>query len=432
MRIDRSKQLFLEAKQHLPGGVNSPVRSFRAVGGQPLFITRGLGSHVQDVDGNDYIDYVLSWGPLIVGHAHPRVVEALQRAVERGTSYGAPTELETELARLVKSAFPSVKLIRMVNSGTEATMSAIRVARGHTGRDKIVKFAGCYHGAHDALLVKAGSGALTLGVPDSPGVPAAIVANTLTVPFNDLEAVRRAFREFGEDIAAVILEPVVGNMGFVRPKDGFLAGLRQITREYGSVLIFDEVMTGFRISVGGAQGYYGVEPDLTTFGKVIGGGLPVGAYGGSQEIMERVAPAGPVYQAGTLSGNPLAMTAGIQTLKLLSAPGTYEWLAALTQRLVGGLREIIGELGEGWQVDGLGSMFGLFFTDRPVTDYESALTADTKKFGVYFQRMLEQGIYLAPSQFEAGFLSTVHSGQDIDRTLIAARVALKAAQAATA
>lgn len=427
-KVDRSVELFTEAKQHIPGGVNSPVRSFRAVGGQPVFIERGQGARIYDVDGNSYLDYVLSWGPLVLGHTHPTVVEAIKAVAERGTSFGAPTERETELAKLVKAAYPSMDLVRFVNSGTEATMSAIRVARAYTKRDKVIKFNGCYHGHNDGLLVKAGSGALTFGVPDSPGVPNDIAGYTLSLPFNSPEALEEVFHRFGEQIAAVILEPVVGNMGLVMPKDGYLRGLRRLTEKYGTVLIFDEVMTGFRVAYGGAQARFGITPDLTCLGKVIGGGLPVGAYGGKGQIMELIAPAGPVYQAGTLSGNPLAIAAGIATLKQISKPGVYDELEKKTGRLVQGLRRAAASAGRGWQAAGIGSMFGLYFTEEPVVDFETAVKSDTKRFGAYFRRMLELGVYLAPSQFEAGFLSIVHTDDDIDHTVEAAHEAMKAAE----
>ncbi len=427
-KIERSVELFAEAKKHIPGGVNSPVRSFRAVGGQPLYIERGAGARMVDADGNYYIDYVLSWGPLILGHAHPAVVEALRAVAELGTSFGAPTGRETELAKLVQNAYPSMQLIRFVNSGTEATMSAIRVARAFTKRDKVIKFNGCYHGHNDGLLVKAGSGALTFGVPDSPGVPSDIAGHTLTIPYNSLEALEEVFGRVGEQIACVILEPVVGNMGLVLPKDGYLKGLRRLTEKYGTVLIFDEVMTGFRVAYGGAQARYGITPDLTCLGKVIGGGLPVGAYGGKREIMELIAPSGPVYQAGTLSGNPLAMAAGLVTLKLISQPGVYQELERKTQRLVDGLRRASSSAGRQWQAAGIGSMFGLYFTEEPVVDFDTALKSDTRRFGTYFRKMLELGVYLAPSQFEAGFLSLAHSDEDIDRTVEAAHEAMKAAE----
>lgn len=421
----KSKAAFERAKRVIPGGVNSPVRAFRSVGRDPVFIERASGAHMWDIDGNEYIDYVGSWGPLILGHAHPEVIAAIGKAAERGTSYGAPTELETELAEVVLKAFPSMQMVRMVNSGTEATMSALRLARGVTGRSKIVKFEGCYHGHADQLLIKAGSGALTLGVPTSPGVPAAIAATTLSASYNDLNALRDIFELYGEDIAAVILEPVAGNMGVVLPEPGFLEGLRAITREYGALLIFDEVMTGFRVSYGGAQAYYGIDPDLTCLGKIIGGGLPVGAYGGKRRFMEHIAPSGPVYQAGTLSGNPLAMTAGLTTLRSLQKPGVYEELTAKTQHLAQGLEGLAKEAGLPVWVNTAGAMFSVFFTETHVKDYVSACTSDVERFASYFRGMLERGVYLAPSQYEAVFLSTAHTREDIDKTLEEARQVLK-------
>jgi glutamate-1-semialdehyde 2,1-aminomutase len=419
VRRDTSERLFTEALELLPGGVSSPVRAFRAVGGSPLFVERGEGPYLVDVDGNRYLDYVLSWGPLVLGHAHPRVVAALERVLRDGTSFGAPSSLELELARLVRDAMPSVELVRFVNSGTEATMSALRLARAFTGRAKVVKFAGCYHGHADLLLVQAGSGVATLGLPDSPGVTSGAVADTLTAPYNDLDAVERLFAGH-EDVAAVIVEPVAGNMGLVLPGEGFLQGLRNLTRAHGALLVFDEVMTGFRVHPGGAQARYAVTPDLTTLGKVIGGGLPVGAYGGRRDVMELVAPAGPVYQAGTLSGNPLAMTAGIETLRALAEPGVWESLERATTRLADGL----ASSGTSVQVSSVGSMFGLFFADLPVRSWEEARTADTERFAAFHRAMLERGVYLAPSQFEAGFVSTVHGDEEIDATVDAALAAL--------
>jgi glutamate-1-semialdehyde 2,1-aminomutase len=420
-----SKSLFRKASAVIPGGVNSPVRAFKAVGGNPLFIDKAKGSRIYDVDGNSYIDYVLSWGPMILGHAYPRVVNALKKAAEKGTSYGAPTALEIELAELVLKIYPSMDKIRLVNSGTEATMSAIRVARGFTGRDKIIKFEGCYHGHADGLLVKAGSGAATFGLPDSPGVPKSYARNTLTLPFNDVAAFKNLVEKEGKNIACVIVEPVVGNIGCVLPKPGFLETLRRLTRKHGIVLIFDEVMTGFRVSFGGAQASYGIKPDMTCLGKVIGGGLPVGAYGGRKEIMSMVSPEGPVYQAGTLSGNPLAMTAGIETIKELSRPGIYKALEGKSAMLEKGLKDAAKKAGVSTRFYRAGSMFCTYFTDVDVTDYATAKKADTLKFSRFFSEMLEQGVNLAPSQFEAGFMSLAHSEKDIEATVKAAYVSLK-------
>lgn len=421
----RSRKLFEEAKKHMPGGVNSPVRAFRSVGGDPLFIKKARGSKLYDADGKAYIDYVLSWGPMILGHAHPKVTAALKKALSDGTSFGAPTELETTLAKMVKKAFPSVEMLRMVSSGTEATMAAIRAARGFTGRDGVLKFDGCYHGHADSLLVKAGSGVATFGLPDSPGVPAGLARQTLTVAYNDLAAVREVASREGERIACIIVEPVAGNMGCVPPEPGFLPGLRQVCDRYGIVLILDEVMTGFRVAFGGAQQLYGVKPDLTCLGKVIGGGLPVGCYGGKREIMEKIAPVGPIYQAGTLSGNPIAMTAGIETLKLLSKPGVYKALEKTSAKLDQGLSAAAREAGIPVTLNRVGSMFTVFFTDQPVRDFASAKTSDTARFGRFFRSMLDQGVNLAPSQFEAAFVSLAHTAADVTRTVEAARKALR-------
>ena len=416
-----SEELFARAVELMPGGVNSPVRAFRGVGGTPRFIAEAKGATLTDVDGRTYIDYVGSWGPMILGHADEQVVEALREALGRGTSYGAPTRLEIEMAEEIVDAVPSVEMVRMVNSGTEATMSALRLARGVTGRDKIVKFEGCYHGHGDSLLVKAGSGVATLGLPDSPGVPAEVARHTITAPFNDESALAAVFEEHGEQIAAVIIEPVVGNMGCVPPREGYLQFVRDVTRRHGALLIFDEVMTGFRLARGGAQELYSVSPDITTLGKIIGGGLPVGAYGASREIMNAVAPAGPVYQAGTLSGNPLAMTAGLATLRRLRDASLYERLERAGQILCEGMAGAARDAGFKTVTNRVGSMFTMFFTDEPVTDWTSAARSDRERFGKFFHAMLDEGVYLAPSQFEAGFISAAHTDELLARTVEAAR-----------
>ena len=419
--MTRSEHLFAEAQHYIPGGVNSPVRAFRGVGGTPLFFRRGAGAYLYDEDDRCYIDYVGSWGPMIAGHAHPAVVRAVQEAAAHGLSFGAPTAIETVMARKIQELMPSMELTRMCNSGTEATMSAIRLARGFTSRNKIVKFEGCYHGHSDSLLVKAGSGALTLGVPTSPGVPAELAAHTVTLTYNDLDPVRQAFAAMGQDIASVIVEPVAGNMNCIPPAPGFLQGLRALCDQYGSVLIFDEVMTGFRVALGGAQALYGVKPDLTTLGKIIGGGMPVGAFGGRRAIMETLAPLGPIYQAGTLSGNPVAMAAGLATLELVSAPDFHAQLAARTRRLCDGLVAAAREAGIPLTANSVGGMFGLFFTGETVTTYAQAVACDVERFKAFFHGMLAEGVYLAPSAFEAGFLSAAHSEEDIKATVAATR-----------
>jgi len=420
---DTSTELFARAVELIPGGVNSPVRAFRGVGGTPRFIRAAQGATMTDVDGHIYIDYVGSWGPMILGHADPEVIAALHDALARGTSYGAPTELEIEMAEEIIDAVPSIEMVRMVNSGTEATMSAVRLARGVTGRTKLVKFEGCYHGHGDSMLVRAGSGVATLGLPDSPGVPPALAQETLTVPFNDPDALATVFDEHGASIAAVIIEPVVGNMGCVAPRAGYLQAVRDLTSRHGALFIFDEVMTGFRLARGGAQELYGVTPDITTLGKIIGGGLPVGAYGASRDIMRHVAPAGPVYQAGTLSGNPLAMTAGLATLRRLRDPKVYEQLERAGARLTAGLAEAAREAGIATVTNRVGSMWTTFFTSEPVNDWTGANRSDRDLYGKFFHAMLEAGIYLAPSQFEAGFIGLAHTDELLDRTVAAARVA---------
>jgi glutamate-1-semialdehyde 2,1-aminomutase len=425
----RSSQWFTRALDVIPGGVNSPVRAFNAVGGEPFFVERAQGARILDVDGDEYLDYVLSWGPLILGHAHPAVMRAIADALARGTSFGAPTPPEVELAELVRDFFPSMQLLRFVNSGTEATMSAVRVARGFTGRDLLVQFDGCYHGHGDSFLVRAGSGVATLGLPNSPGVPAQLSHLTLSAPFNDLDAVAQIFHEFPDRVAAIIVEPVMGNAGFIPPVEGFLEGLRTLTREHGALLIFDEVMTGFRVAPGGAQERFGVEPDLTTLGKVIGGGLPVGAYGGRREIMEQVAPLGPIYQAGTLSGNPLAMAAGLAQLRILRDEDPYALLEERTTRLVSGLLENARSLGVPATGGNLGSMWGIFFVDGEVHDFAGARRCDLELFRRYFQGCLRRGIFFAPSALESGFLSTAHQDEDVDETIARAGEALRDALA---
>ena len=426
MNLNLSKSLaaFEEAKTLMPGGVNSPVRSFSNVNCNPPFISHALSSHIFDIDGNEYIDYVGSWGPMIVGHAHPRVVKALQEAATKGTSYGAPTGLESKLAKLVMKLYPSIEVIRMVNSGTEATMSALRLARGFTKREKIVKFIGCYHGHSDSLLVSAGSGLATFGVPSSPGVTQGTARDTIAIPFNDISAIEKVFTECGEEVAAVIVEPIAGNMGLVLPVEGFLQTLRDLTSKYGALLIFDEVMCGFRCALGGAQELYNIKPDLTCLGKIIGGGLPCAAYGGREDIMRQISPDGKVYQAGTLSGNPLAMTAGIETLNILIEDADFtKKITAQTSKLVSGLETKAAKLNVNIQTAQAGSMFGFFFSDKPVKNYDDAVTADQEKFKNYFIEMLEQGIYLAPSQFETSFISSAHTDEDIEITIAAAEIA---------
>ncbi|KON86860.1 glutamate-1-semialdehyde aminotransferase [Sporosarcina globispora] len=419
---EKSIKAFKEASELMPGGVNSPVRAFKSVNMDPIFMERGRGSKIYDIDGNEYIDYVLSWGPLILGHTNDRVVEAIKKVAEMGTSFGAPTEIENELAKLVIERVPSIEVVRMVSSGTEATMSALRLARGYTDRNKIMKFEGCYHGHGDSLLIKAGSGVATLGLPDSPGVPEGVAKNTITVPYNDLESVRYAFEQFGDDIAGVIVEPVAGNMGVVPPQPGFLEGLREITEQNGSLLIFDEVMTGFRVGYNCAQGYFGVTPDITCLGKVIGGGLPVGAYGGKAEIMKQIAPSGPIYQAGTLSGNPLAMTAGFETLSQLT-PDSYKEFERKADRLEEGLKAAAEKYDIPHTINRAGSMIGIFFTNEDVINYEKAKASNLEFFAEYYREMANQGVFLPPSQFEGLFLSTAHTDEDIDKTIQAAEKA---------
>ena len=422
--MSRSETLFANAQKHIPGGVNSPVRAFKSVGGTPLFFKHAVGAYVTDEDDKRYVDYVGSWGPMILGHSHPDVLDAVRKQLEHGLSYGAPTAMETEMADLVCSIVPSMEMVRMVSSGTEATMSAIRLARGFTGRDSIIKFEGCYHGHSDSLLVKAGSGALTLGVPSSPGVPAAFAKHTLTLPFNDIEAVKTMLADVGPEVACIIVEPVAGNMNCVPPAPGFLQGLREACDEHGVVLIFDEVMTGFRVALGGAQAYYGVKPDLSTFGKIIGGGMPVGCFGGKREIMSHIAPLGPVYQAGTLSGNPLAMAAGLTTLRLISRPGFHDELSAFTTRLLEGLQQRADAAGIPFVTTQAGGMFGLYFSDaKEIVTFQDVMTSDANRFKQFFHLMLEGGVYLAPSAFEAGFTSIAHGDAELQQTLDAAEKA---------
>ena len=417
MNLERSRKLFQEAEHYIPGGVNSPVRAFKAIGGTPPFIVKGEGSRIYDEDSNEFIDYVCSWGPLILGHSPTQIVDTLKREVERGTSFGAPTKLETTLAKMISVAVPSIEMIRFVNSGTEATMTALRLARAFTKRDKIIKFSGGYHGHADGLLVKGGSGLATLGLPDSPGVPTSYTQNTLVAPYNNAEAVAQLFQRYPEEIAAVILEPIAANMGVVPPQPDFLPSLRQLTSEFGALLIFDEVITGFRVAYGGAQALYGITPDLTCLGKIIGGGLPVGAYGGRREIMGMMAPTGPVYQAGTLSGNPLAMTAGIETLKILSQPGVYEQLEKTASRLEQGITEATSSINSGINISRVASLLTVFFTHEPVLDYESACRANTELFSKFFQQLLSERIYWPPSQFEAAFISLAHRDEEIKDTV---------------
>lgn len=421
MQINQSSSLFARAQLRIPGGVNSPVRAFKSVRSTPLFIREGKGSHITDVDGNDYIDYIGSWGPLILGHCHPEVIAAIEETLHRGASFGTPTEGEVHLAEMICTAVNSVEMVRLTNSGTEASMAAIRVARGYTGRDKIIKFEGCYHGSVDSLLVKAGSGVMTLGLPDSPGVPASFVEHTLLADFNNLESVTDLFDEYGSEIAAVVLEPVAGNMGMIVPDLDFLKGLRNLCDVHGSLLVFDEVMTGFRVDYGGAQSIFGIIPDMTIFGKVIGGGLPVGAYGGRQDVMLMVAPAGPVYQAGTLSGNPLAVAAGRKTLEILQAPDTYAELSRKSNWLIDEMRQSAGQNGIPLQTNVMGGMFGFFFAERPIRNYQDAAESNQDRFRKFFMGMLKAGIYLAPSAFESGFISMAHTEEDLEKTAVACR-----------
>lgn len=420
--MSRSEQLFQQAQQHIPGGVNSPVRAFKAVGGTPVFFEKAAGAYMYDADGKRYIDYVQSWGPMVLGHAHPEVINTVVETAKLGLSFGAPTERETTLADQICNLMPGMDMVRFVNSGTEATMSAIRLARGATGRDKIVKFEGCYHGHSDSLLIKAGSGALTLGVPSSPGVPEALAQHTITLTYNDIEGVKKAFAELGDEIACVIVEPVAGNMNCVPPIKGFLETLREVCDNSGALFIIDEVMTGFRVSLTGAQGHYGVEPDLTCLGKVIGGGMPVGAFGGKRAVMEQIAPLGPVYQAGTLSGNPVAMAAGLKNLELISKPGFYQNVSEKTDRLVAGIRQAAEDAGIALTSNHVGSMFGFFFTEEnSITNYQQVIECDNERFNRFFHGMLERGIYLAPASYEAGFMSAAHTDEDIDLTIAAAK-----------
>ena len=416
---------FQAAQSHIPGGVNSPVRAFKGVGGDPVFIQKASGPYIYDIEGKEYIDYVGSWGPMILGHAHPEVISAVKTAADNGLSFGAPTEIETLMADKVCELVPSMDMVRMVSSGTEATMSAIRLARGFTGRDKIIKFEGCYHGHADSLLVKAGSGALTLGTPSSPGVPASLAEHTITLPYNDLDTFSTSVNEIGDEVACVIIEPVAGNMNCIPPVDGFLEGIRELCTQHGIVLLFDEVMTGFRVALGGAQAHYGIRPDLTTLGKVIGGGMPVGAFGGKREIMEHIAPLGPVYQAGTLSGNPIAMTAGLRTLELISAPGFYDVLTEKVEYLTNGIHAAAQAAGVDMTVNRVGGMFGLFFSDQQVTSFEQATRCNIEQFKQFFHGMLDEGVYMAPSAYEAGFVSSAHMSEELDRTIEAAKLVLK-------